>query len=70
MEFISSCKFSQRYHDLNVVSREESSLPVHLALQPVIVNLVCQGNHVPLVETKLTLILGLKVIESSSTRAT
>lgn len=49
--------------DLDIVDREESSLTMHAALEPVLVDALCQLDRVTFLETKLALILWVKIVQ-------
>lgn len=55
----------QRHNDLHIVPGEVTVTPTYFSLEPVLVYFVGQHDDVTLVEPKLPLILGLKVVNST-----
>lgn len=53
----------QRHQDIHIVDWEEARLAVDHAFVPVVIDLIGQGDDVPLLEAQLALVLGLKVIQ-------
>ena len=65
MRAIASTVRLQWHQYLHVVPGKEPSVSIYLALQPVLVNFISEGNDVAFVEPQLTLVLRLKVVRGS-----
>lgn len=56
----------QRHQRIHVVDGEESGVPVQHPLEPVVVDLVGQGDDVTLLEAQLAVVLGVEVVEGAA----
>lgn len=56
----------QRHQRIHVVDGEESGVSVQHPLEPVVVDLVGQGDDVTLLEAQLAVVLGVEVVEGAA----
>lgn len=57
----------ERHQDIHIIDGEEARLAVDHTLVPVVIDLIGQGDDIPLFEAQLTFILWFKVVERSTT---
>lgn len=56
----------QRHQRIHIVDGEESGVSVQHPLEPVVIDLIGEGDDVTLLEPQLTVVLGVEVVERTA----